>query len=108
MSYFPDAPTGTEKRPAQPARNRGCVIAAAVLGIVSMALVLVALLARRNDDKPGPQEQIGLRWLKPAGTEAAYAGSAACKSCHPSEFRDHSNSPHSHTLKAIVNGDERP
>src|SRR5690348_5610561 len=79
---------------------------AAVLTAATLILAYFAL-TRKPVDKLNPQEQIGIKWIKPAGSEAEYAGSEACKSCHAKEFQQHHASPHSHTLKQIVNGDER-
>jgi hypothetical protein len=88
-------------------RHRALSIAA-VLAAATVALLLVAVSFRKPEVKLNAQEQIGVKWIKPAGAEAAYAGSEACKTCHAKEFEQYHASPHSHTLKRIVNGDKRP
>lgn len=84
----------------------GHKLPAAAAGAV--AIVLGGLYWNGTFDRPDPQEQIGLRWLKPVGTESAYAGSAACQACHPTEFAHYSASPHSHTVHMIPPGQELP
>lgn len=55
-----------------------------------------------------PQTQIGLRWLKPIGSEMAYVGNNACQECHESEFKFYMASPHAHTVQEILPGQVRP
>ncbi len=54
-----------------------------------------------------PQGQIGVRWIKPPGTETAYIGDEACRSCHPSEFKAHALSSHAHTLIPVLTDQKR-
>ena len=83
-------------------------VAAGVLLAFTVSLVGIAPFLRRKAEKTDPQEQIGIRWIKPVGSETAYAGNEACKTCHPHEFELYNSSPHSRTVKAIRQGVERP
>lgn len=84
------------------------VAAASVLAMVTLVLAVVAVLRKPPVEKIDPQEQIGLKWIKAEGSEAAYAGNGACRACHAHEYEQYHASPHSRTVKAIVQGDERP
>jgi hypothetical protein len=76
----------------------GIVIAVAA-GLLSV--MLYAALSSTAPSGPGPQELVGLRWLKPLGTEAAYAGDESCRPCHAAEFRSHRRTPHANTLHDV-------
>lgn len=54
-----------------------------------------------------PQGEIGLKWIRPVGTEREYAGNEACRGCHAGEFRSHAMSPHAHSVAPILPGTER-
>jgi hypothetical protein len=82
-------------------------VSVAALAALTVALVMAASLFRKPPEKLDPQEEIGVHWIKPVGSEPAYAGSEACRSCHPSEFKLYSASPHSRTVHAITQGEER-
>ena len=84
-------------------------IASIAIGLlaVTLALIVMSMSSNKPAQKLDPQSQIGVEWIKPAGTEAAYAGNEACKSCHPREFDPYSKSPHSKTVRAIPQGEER-
>ena len=89
--------------------SRNLIATAAVaLLVLTLAITVVVPLLNRPGDRPDPQEQIGLAWIKPVGSEAAYAGSEACKSCHPKEYESYIASPHSHAVHLIPAGKELP
>jgi len=89
-------------------KNHRAAAIAAALAAATVALAVIAFVSRKPGETLNPQQQIGVKWIKPPGSEADYAGSEACKSCHIKEYQEYHASPHSHTLKQIVNGDERP
>ena len=86
--------------------TRTRLILAIAAGVI--ALILTVLVSNGTFDGPDPQEQIGLAWIKPVGSETAYAGNQACQECHAREFRNHAASPHSHTAQLIPLQQERP
>ncbi len=85
-------------------------IAATVLTLVVLTtfLGLLAIFWRGTGEKLDPQSQIGILWVKPVGSEQAYAGNEACRTCHAHEFQLYNASPHAHTVRAIPSGEVLP
>jgi len=82
-------------------------IAASVV-VVLVAASVCYFSVNGTFDVPDPQEMVGVSWIKPVGSEAAFAGSKTCADCHARESRSYFASPHSRTLHRIAAGEERP
>lgn len=88
---------------------RATLATASVVGV----LIGVSLACGPRPQQPPstvahPIEAVGSQWLRPVGSEAAYAGNESCRPCHPAEFDGHASSPHARTVHAIAPGEARP
>lgn len=74
-----------------------------------VALSALALIRMSHQSAPlDPQARIGFRWIRQSGTETAYVGSQACRSCHLQEYQRYVGSPHARTLRQILPGEKAP
>lgn len=85
-------------------------LAASAIGLLALTLgfLIIVPLFHQAPAILDPQEKIGVSWIKPPGSEAAYAGNEACKGCHPHEYQLYIASPHAQTLHPVPVGALRP
>jgi hypothetical protein len=87
------------------------ISAGGLLGLAALiggALSCAPRPAATPPEAPHPIEAVGRQWLRPVGTEEAYAGNESCRPCHEAEFAGHAETPHARTLHPVRPGDVRP